>query len=259
MGGEALVSFDEESTLIPARRVSVRWSQSRAKLAAARAKAQEGIRHALKSADNPFFKSKYADLAEVSDACMAALAASDIAVFQAPYTADDGSVGVTTSLVHSSGEWVECDLTARPKDPGPQAMGSVITYLRRYSLAALAGVATDDDDGEAAERGAVKKSPTLPSSAPVESPPPGDSGLPSGVRGGAETAKDEKILESAINSAKTLKDLRLLWDQLKAFAGVTAKGNLPRNDRLVKLYDKKKAELEAEEHKKAMEMPSFFK
>lgn len=120
-------------------------------IAKALAVAQGVIKGAKKDSENPFFKSKYADLAAVSDACRMPLSNAGIAVVQAPASTEDGRVSVTTMLVHSSGQWMAETLTVKPKDDGAQAMGSVITYLRRYSLAAFAGVAPEDDDGNAAE------------------------------------------------------------------------------------------------------------
>lgn len=120
-------------------------------IACALAKAQKAIKGAKKDSANPFFKSRYADLASVSDACREPLADNGIAVVQPPATLENGEVAVTTMLVHSSGQWMRETLSVKPKDDGPQAMGSVITYLRRYSLAAFAGVAPEDDDAEAAE------------------------------------------------------------------------------------------------------------
>lgn len=120
-------------------------------IAAALAKAQKVMKGAKKDSANPFFKSSYADLASVADACREPLADNEIAVVQGPATLENGEVAVTTMLVHSSGQWMRETLSVKPKDDGPQAMGSVITYLRRYALAAFAGVAPEDDDGEAAE------------------------------------------------------------------------------------------------------------
>lgn len=120
-------------------------------IGAALAKAQKAMKGAKKDSANPFFKSKYADLASVADACRDALADNGIAVVQTPSSTEDGRVNVTTMLVHSSGQWFADTLSVKPKDDGAQAMGSVITYLRRYSLAAFAGVAPEDDDAEAAE------------------------------------------------------------------------------------------------------------
>jgi len=120
-------------------------------IGASLALAQLQMKGAKKDAANPFFKSKYADLASVSAACMDALNESGIAVVQAPSTNGDGSVSVETMLLHKSGQWMSETVTGKPKDDGPQALGSVITYLRRYALAAFAGVAPEDDDAEAAE------------------------------------------------------------------------------------------------------------
>lgn len=126
-------------------------SDSINEIAAALATAQGLIKGAKKDSDNPFFKSKYADLAAVAEACRAPLSAAGIAVVQAPSSTEDGRVTVTTLFVHSSGQWIAESVSVKPKDDGPQALGSAITYLRRYALAAFAGVAPEDDDGEAAE------------------------------------------------------------------------------------------------------------
>lgn len=120
-------------------------------IGASLALAQRQMKGAKKDAANPFFKSKYADLSSVAAACMDALNDLGIAVVQAPSTNPDGSVSVETMLLHKSGQWMSETVTGKPKDDGPQALGSVITYLRRYSLAAFAGVAPEDDDAEAAE------------------------------------------------------------------------------------------------------------
>jgi hypothetical protein len=118
-------------------------------LAAALSKAQAQITGARKDSANPFFKSKYADLASVWDACRKPLTDNGLAVIQAPSTL--GAVGVTTMLLHSSGQWIAAHLSADPKDRGPQAIGSVITYLKRYALSGFAGVPQVDDDAEAGE------------------------------------------------------------------------------------------------------------
>jgi NAD-specific glutamate dehydrogenase len=114
------------------------------------AKAQGDIESAQKDSANPFFKSKYADLASVWDACRAPLAKNGLAVIQFP-RADGNVVTVETRLVHSSGQWIEGELTAVAKDDGPQSIGSIVTYLRRYSLQSIVGVAPEDDDGNAAQ------------------------------------------------------------------------------------------------------------
>lgn len=127
-----------------------RRSTSFGKMALAMAKAQGAMRGALKDAANPFFKSKYADLASVWDDCRHPLSANEIAVFQMP-TAIGPRVTITTLLAHSSGEWLESDLEMKSKDESPQGIGSVISYARRYALAAMVGVYQIDDDAEGAQ------------------------------------------------------------------------------------------------------------
>lgn len=114
-------------------------------LAAALAKAQGAIQAAVKGKVNPAFKSKYADLAAVWDACREQLSANGLAVIQTFDTTADG-VFLTTTLAHSSGQWMRSVFPVRPVKNDPQGLGSATTYARRYSLAAMVGVAPDDDD-----------------------------------------------------------------------------------------------------------------
>lgn len=126
-------------------------SQDVGDLAAALSKAQAEIKGAMKDSDNPFFKSKYADLASVWEACRTALTNHGIAVMQGP-TVETNVLTVTTLMLHTSGQWARSALSTTLKDQSPQVVGSATTYLRRYGLAAMAGVApADDDDGNAAQ------------------------------------------------------------------------------------------------------------
>lgn len=118
-------------------------------LAAALSKAQGEIEGAHKDSANPFFKSKYADLASIWEACRGPLSKNGLAVVQLPRL-DGNFVVMETRLLHSSGQWIEGELAATAKDDGPQAVGSTCTYLRRYALQSVIGVAPEDDDGEAA-------------------------------------------------------------------------------------------------------------
>lgn len=119
-------------------------------LAAALAKAQAGITGALKDSANPFFKSRYADLASCWDACRKQLTDNGLSVIQTTEV-QDSHVVVVTTLAHASGQWVRGVLPVKAKDDGPQAQGSGITYARRYALAAMVGLAQIDDDAEAAQ------------------------------------------------------------------------------------------------------------
>jgi hypothetical protein len=119
-------------------------------IAAALAKAQGEMGGAVKDSANPFFKSKYADLASVRGASIAALAKNGIAVVQSP-SAAGVVVTLTTLLLHTSGQWIRGEMTATAKEDSPQAIISIVTYLRRTSLAAFSSVAPEDDDAEAAQ------------------------------------------------------------------------------------------------------------
>jgi hypothetical protein len=144
-------------------------SASIAELAKALCKAQGKMKHAIKDANNPFFRSKYADLASVVEASRPALTENGLSVVQ--YT--DGNV-LFTMLLHSSGEWIRGSIPLKPMRQAkggewvgaedPQSYGSCITYARRYALAAITGVATEDDDGNAASgktTGQVEEKPPV--------------------------------------------------------------------------------------------------
>lgn len=145
----------------------MKTSESIAKIAEAMAIVQKGMQPALKDSANPFFKSKYADLASVSAACKDLMAANGIAVIQSPGECADKQMSLTTRLIHKSGEWIEGTLSIPLPKFDPQAYGSALTYARRYSLAAFAGVVTDDDDGNAATRPSDK---AVANDAPREQP-----------------------------------------------------------------------------------------
>jgi len=117
-------------------------------IATALAKAQAAMDNASKDRTNPAFKSKYADMASVRDAVNGPLSSHGIAYVQAAATTADG-VTVETRLIHSSGQWLASVVGAVPKAYDPQSIGSAITYLRRYSLMAMVGIAPEDDDGNA--------------------------------------------------------------------------------------------------------------
>jgi hypothetical protein len=127
------------------------WNKSESvnELAAALAKAQQEIKGAMKDSVNPFFKSKYADLESVWDACREPLTKNGLSVVQIPIGGKEG-VSVQTILLHSSGQWIAGELLLNPTKTDPQAIGLAISYGRRYSLAAFAGVYQTDDDGNAA-------------------------------------------------------------------------------------------------------------
>jgi hypothetical protein len=128
-------------------------SESIAALAEAMAQAQSEIENASKNAANPHFKSKYADLAEVLNTARPVLSKHGIAVIQFPSFAE-GVASVETVITHKSGEWMSNICFAPVTKQDAQGVGSAITYLRRYSLAAVAGIAQEDDDANQASQGA---------------------------------------------------------------------------------------------------------
>lgn len=121
------------------------------------AKAQAEVEGAAKAKDNPQFRSKYADLSAVWDACRSALTSNGLSVVQSPGEIADGRMGMTTLLLHSSGEWMRGYLTIPLGKVDAQAYGSATTYARRYALAAFVGVAPEDDDGNAASAAAPQR------------------------------------------------------------------------------------------------------
>lgn len=120
-------------------------------LAAALAKVQSTMKGAVKDAHNPFFKSRYADLESVWDACRKPLNDNSLAVVQTMGETANGPT-LTTTLVHASGQWIEGSQPVMAKAMTPQDLGSAITYARRYGLAAIVGVVQIDDDAEQAQR-----------------------------------------------------------------------------------------------------------
>ena len=128
-------------------------------IATALAKAQTEMGKALKQSNNPHFKSKYADLGNVMDACLPALNAVGIAVIQ-PTGEDDHGRYVETILIHGeSGESLACRVPLIVGKNDMQGYGSAVTYGRRYGLMAMAGIAPEDDDGNAAAKAAPKSQP----------------------------------------------------------------------------------------------------
>jgi len=125
---------------------------------AAYVKAQSQMGEVFKNAKNPAFKSNYADLASVVDAVVPAFNAAGLAVIQSP-SFDGDLVTVATMIAHADGGWMRSTLSLRPSKTDPQGVGSAITYGRRYGLMAVAGVAPEDDDGNAASEGTPRGKP----------------------------------------------------------------------------------------------------
>ncbi len=113
--------------------------------------AQSEMKVASKDSSNPFFKSSYANLQSIIEASRPALCKNGLSVIQQMIT-ENGQEYLVTMLCHSSGQWVSSQMRINPAKQDVQSLGCYITYLRRYSYAALVGVydGTEDDDGNEA-------------------------------------------------------------------------------------------------------------
>ena len=120
------------------------------KIASALVKAQKGFGAALKTSSNPHFKSRYGDLAACVEAVIDSLNDNGIALIQQTHECDNGVI-VETTFIHESGEVFSAGKLHVPASKhDAQGYGSALTYARRYSLMAAAGIAPEDDDGNAA-------------------------------------------------------------------------------------------------------------
>lgn len=166
-------------------------------IAAALAKAQSEMGKALKTADNPHLRSKYADLGSVMDACLPALNANGIAVVQ-PAGQDGDAMFVETVLIHGeSGQELRCRVPLIIGKRDMQGYGSAVTYARRYGLMCMAGIAPEDDDGAAAVASAPKSQ---------QQRGPSD----------ADIARDRAVTDACvmIHSAETMADLQAAFTAL---------------------------------------------
>jgi len=119
-------------------------------VAAALVKAQSEMGNASKGSANPFFKSKYADLNSIREACLPALAANGLSVLQ-PTVIIDGKNYIETMILHESGQYLGGHteiLFSKPNDA--QNFGAGTTYARRFGLQAFLCIGAEDDDGEKA-------------------------------------------------------------------------------------------------------------
>lgn len=119
--------------------------------------AQSEMDNAIKDSKNPFFKSTYADLASVMGVVKPAFSKHGLGFVQVCHDAENVAK-IETIIIHSSGETLSCGCVSVPVSKSDaQGYGSALTYARRYSLAAAAGVGAEDDDGNAAAKAAPKK------------------------------------------------------------------------------------------------------
>jgi hypothetical protein len=197
-------------------------SESIAAISAALAKTQGSLAGAKKDSTNPHFKSKYADLASVWDACREQLAANEIAVVQAPGEAAEGVVEMTTMLCHSSGEYFSEKLTIPLAKVDAQGYGSAVTYARRYALAAMVGIAPEDDDGNAAT---AHGPATMPSRRQQPAPVAAAKAPAGGWEGWGQNLEIELDSAKSLDEVEAIKarELETLRTAAKQASGVYAK------------------------------------
>lgn len=120
-------------------------------LAEALSKAQGQMDAAIKGSTNPYFQSKYADLAAIMDALRVPFRDNGLAIVQLPVPVDGDRVMVETVLLHESGQWISCAVDVPVSKADAQGYGSAMTYAKRYGVQAISGLAAEvDDDGNAA-------------------------------------------------------------------------------------------------------------
>jgi len=187
----------------------------------AMAAAQADMGPVFKDAANPAFRSKYASLAAVCEAVLPAMNKHGLTVIQAPGTAN-GEVTIETIIGHASGTMMRTSLALKPAKPDPQGVGSAITYGRRYALLSLAGVAPEDDDGNAASA----------STAPARQPP---------QQSRADSRALFSQLQEALRNTPSLDELNDLWNAHRA--EITA--NAFKTD-IIQMFTDRKAELTPE-------------
>jgi hypothetical protein len=134
-------------------------SENIAELAAALCKAQAEIKDSALDGKNPHFHSEYSTPTAIWSACREALTANGLSVVQTNDDEDADTVVLETTLLHSSGQWITGRMKMKPAKADPQGIGSATTYARRYALAAIVGVAPEDDDAEAATGRQQKAAP----------------------------------------------------------------------------------------------------
>lgn len=207
------------------------------------AAAQAEMGPALKDSTNPAFRSKYADLASVMAACLPALNKNGICVLQ-PICDEEGKRYVKTVLAHESGETLECRVELIVGKNDMQGYGSAVTYARRYGLMAMAGVAPEDDDGNAAAK-SVKDAPVV-----EERPAPlGDAWrdavmdtLPEGAtpRQIAEAFAEAIAMDVATKGAKALDNA---WNRHKAMIGKFESDYPDLHEKVVDAFENRRNEL----------------
>jgi hypothetical protein len=126
----------------------MKMSENISDLSKALTAVQAALEPARFNAMNPYFKSKYADLGSVFEACRHLLADNGLSISQFPGTPNTEfpAIALTTVLMHESGQWIQDTLVMPIAKASPQDVGSALTYARRYVLSSIIGIVADEDD-----------------------------------------------------------------------------------------------------------------
>jgi hypothetical protein len=174
-------------------------------------KAQGELKDAEKTGMNPHFGHGYSTLQDIFEVIKPVLQTNGLGFMQSPEAGSDEkvrSLKVTTRIFHTSGEWVESDISVDLSQAGPQALGSAITYLRRYSITALLGVASEeDDDGNKATPKPVEKKPPYVAKAATPTATPKPATPASAPTAATPKVYDAKAVDEIAERAKKFKAL----------------------------------------------------
>lgn len=136
--------------MTPFRGIFLQWGFMTPNLAKALSAFQGELKNAPKDSENPFFNSAYSSLASCWETIRPLLAKHKLAITQLTKM-ENGEMYLETKLMHESGEEVFGVYPIWAKDKSPQAVGSALSYAKRYALQAVIGLASEDDDGAAAQ------------------------------------------------------------------------------------------------------------
>lgn len=144
-------------------------SESIVEISKAMAKFQSEVKQPFKDANNPFFKSKYVPLESVVESITSIAPKHGISFVQWASNDDTGRVGVSTMIMHTSGEYIEFDPVYMNADKNTaQGAGALISYLKRYSLSAVFGITSDQDDDGNHASGNTNKPKQSPKARPEQ-------------------------------------------------------------------------------------------
>jgi len=184
-------------------------SESIKNIAIAMCEVQASMEAASKSKENPFFNSKYAELSEVLRCIKDVIPSKNLSFMQMP-SFENGVVSVETIVMHSSGEWISSISSAPISKNNPQGVGDAITYLRRYSLAAIFGLAQKDDDGNSNSENSPSKPVSKDDDKPWYNEPDYQTdleGITTAIRGGTPPDDVIKQISQKFKVAKKYREL----------------------------------------------------